>query len=128
MHGRLEAIVASEQAAGNPPAERVNMALLEICCCSMECALTAQQKAARIGARTVCRAPAKEGELHAPSAHGRLTQRARAYYDYYIRLFRHSRGGDFYATLTANLPPCWKIFTRQRSCPDFFPGWILLAC
>ncbi len=64
------------------------MALLEICCYSMECALTAQRNGAdRI---ELCAAP-KEGGL-TPSFGG-LTQRTRAYYDSRTSDYSSSRRG-----------------------------------
>lgn len=94
------------------------MALLEICCYSMECALTAQRNGAdRI---ELCAAP-KEGGLRLLSA---------SYAAYasilrfpYIRLFVLAAG--IFTTLKANLPPCWKISASSESW--VFPGW-LLAC
>lgn len=84
------------------------MALLEICCYSMECALTAQRNGAdRI---ELCAAP-KEGGLRLLSA---------SYAAYasilrfpYIRLFVLAAG--IFTTLTANLPPCWKISASSES-------------
>lgn len=63
------------------------MALLEICCYSMECALTAQRNGAdRI---ELCAAP-KEGGLRLLR---RLTQRTRAYYDSRTSDYSSSRRG-----------------------------------
>lgn len=95
------------------------MALLEICCYSMECALTAQRNGAdRI---ELCAAPKEGGGLRLLSA---------SYAAYasilrfpYIRLFVLAAG--IFTTLTANLPPCWKISASSESWG--FPGW-LLAC
>lgn len=64
------------------------MALLEICCYSMECALTAQRNGAdRI---ELCAAP-KEGGAYA--FFRRLTQRTRAYYDSRTSDYSSSRRG-----------------------------------
>ncbi|VEA33183.1 putative copper homeostasis protein [Salmonella enterica subsp. enterica] len=68
------------------------MALLEICCYSMECALTAPAK--RCGSyRTVRRAERRGAYAFA----GRLTQRTRAYYDSRTSDYSSSRR-DFYYT------------------------------
>ncbi len=93
------------------------MALLEICCYSMECALTAQRNGAdRI---ELCAAP-KEG---AYAFAGRLTQRARAYYDSRTSDYSSSRRGFYYTDgeFAAMLEDIRLV--RELG----FPGW-LLAC
>lgn len=74
------------------------MALLEICCYSMECALTAQQNGAdRI---ELCAAP-KEGGL-TPSLG--VLKSVRQQVTIPVHPIIRPRGGDF-ATATASLPP-----------------------
>lgn len=94
------------------------MALLEICCYSMECALTAQRNGAdRI---ELCAAP-KEGGL-TPSFG--VLRSVREHITIPVHPIIRPRAGIF-TTLTANLPPCWKISASSESWG--FPGW-LLAC
>lgn len=94
------------------------MALLEICCYSMECALTAQRNGAdRI---ELCAAP-KEGGL--TTSFGVLRS-VREHITIPVHPIIRPRGGDFYYT-DGELPPCWKISASSESWG--FPGW-LLAC
>lgn len=83
------------------------MALLEICCYSMECALTAQQNGAdRV---ELCAAP-KEGlnavvgctEIRAPAG------------DDPVHPIIRPRGGDF-ATATVSLPPFLRMCARSAN-------------
>ncbi|SUH36806.1 putative copper homeostasis protein [Salmonella enterica subsp. enterica] len=84
------------------------MALLEICCYSMECALTAQRNGAdRI---ELCAAP-KEGGL-TPSLG--VLRSVREHITIPVHPIIRPRGGIF-ITLTANLPPCWKISASSES-------------
>lgn len=94
------------------------MALLEICCYSMECALTAQ----RSGADRIepCAAP-KEGGLRLRWASYAACASILRFP--YIPLFVLVAG--IFITLTASLPPCWKISASSENW--VFPGW-LLAC
>lgn len=84
------------------------MALLEICCYSMECALTAQQNGAdRI---ELCAAP-KEGGL-TPSLG--VLKSVRQQITIPVHPIIRPRGGDF-ATATVSLPPFLRMFVLSAN-------------
>lgn len=90
------------------------MALLEICCYSMECALTAQKNGAdRI---ELCSAP-KEGGL-TPSLG--VLRTVRQHIDIPVNPIIRRAAGIF-AIPTVNSPPCWMISPWSEISDS--PGW-----
>ncbi|VEB58216.1 putative copper homeostasis protein [Salmonella enterica subsp. enterica] len=91
------------------------MALLEICCYSMECALTAQRNGAdRI---ELCAAP-KEGGL-TPSLG--VLRSVREHITIPVHPIIRPRGGDFYYTDGEFCRHAGRYSPRQRV--GFSPGW-----